>query len=72
MAEAEVLRELGFESLLMVPLQVGGEPWALVEIYDRDERSFDDEDERLGRALAERVGERLERLAPEAATPSER
>jgi GAF domain-containing protein len=32
-AEARVLAELGFSSLLMLPLELSGEPWGLVEVY---------------------------------------
>lgn len=32
-AEESVLRSLGYESLLMLPLVLGGETWGLVEIY---------------------------------------
>lgn len=32
-AEAELLRELGYESVAMLPLPVGGHVWGLVELY---------------------------------------
>jgi GAF domain-containing protein len=32
-AEASVLEELGFASLLMLPFSIGGSTWGLVEIY---------------------------------------
>jgi GAF domain-containing protein len=39
--EAAVLRELGFDSLLMLPLSAEEGPWGLVEIYV-DGRRFDE------------------------------
>ncbi|HET7567149.1 MAG TPA: GAF domain-containing protein [Gaiellaceae bacterium] len=39
-AEARLLRELGHASLLMLPLDVGGEPWGLVEVYRVEPREF--------------------------------
>jgi GAF domain-containing protein len=45
--EVELLRELGFESLLMLPLAASGECWGLVEIYGTDGRRFDEADIRL-------------------------
>lgn len=38
--EAELLRQLGFASLLMLPFDVQGGPWGLVELYRRDVRPF--------------------------------
>jgi transcriptional regulator with GAF, ATPase, and Fis domain len=40
-AEARVLRELGFAALAMLPFDVGGERWGLVEAYRLDARPFD-------------------------------
>jgi GAF domain-containing protein len=42
--EAKLLHELGFDSLLMLPLVVGGELWALLEVYRSGEKSFSEED----------------------------
>ena len=39
-AEAAVLRELGYASLLMLPLDLSGEPWGLVEVYREEPRPF--------------------------------
>jgi diguanylate cyclase (GGDEF)-like protein/putative nucleotidyltransferase with HDIG domain len=39
-AEAFVLRELKMQAVLMLPLEVGGRPWGLVEVYDARPRSF--------------------------------
>ena len=54
-AEASVLRELGFGSLLMLPLVFEGELWGLVEIYRSDERRFSDDDVRAARAVLGRL-----------------
>jgi GAF domain-containing protein len=43
-AEATVLRELGFASLLMLPLRIGGLTWGLVEVYRFDPLPFGDKD----------------------------
>jgi hypothetical protein len=61
-AEAELLKQLGFEALLMAVLVVSGEPWALVEVYDGAGRRFDAGDVALVEALLARVGARLEEL----------
>jgi GAF domain-containing protein len=51
--EAALLAELGYESLLMLRLSVGGSPWALVEVYGDGGRRFDDGDvEKAGRVVA--------------------
>jgi GAF domain-containing protein len=55
-SEASILRELGFGSLLMLPLVLQGQAWGLVEVYRAGARPFTDEDARtaqdlLGRAL---------------------
>jgi GAF domain-containing protein len=42
--EAKLLEELGFESLLMLPLVVGDELWALVEVYRSGEKTFGEDD----------------------------
>jgi len=39
--EARVLRELGFAALAMLPFDVGGERWGLVEAYRLEPRPFD-------------------------------
>jgi putative nucleotidyltransferase with HDIG domain len=39
-AEAFVLRELKMQALLMLPLEVGGRHWGLVEVYDARPRTF--------------------------------
>jgi len=56
-SEVALLRELGYEALLMLPLVAEGECWGLVEVYATDGRRFDEADIRrvepvLGRASA--------------------
>ena len=60
-AEARLLRELGYDSLLMFALESNGAAWGLVEVYERGRR-FTDEEIALARGVAAEVGEGLERL----------
>ncbi len=50
-AEAGVLRELGFRSLLMLPLDLGSNRWGLVEVYRSAPRPFSDDDIRLATTI---------------------
>jgi GAF domain-containing protein len=43
-AEASVLREVGFGSLILAPLVVDGETWGLVEVYRIPARPFTEAD----------------------------
>lgn len=61
-SEAVLLRELGFDSLLMLPLPSQGLCWGLVEVYVGDGRRFRDEEARLAERVVARAGELLERL----------
>ena len=54
-AEAGLLRELGFGSLLMLPLRVEGEPWGLVEIFRKDKRPFSADDVRAATEVLARL-----------------
>jgi GAF domain-containing protein len=58
-SEAALLRELGYESLLMLPLVSGGECWGLVELYGGAGRSFGDEDARRAAAALDRAAAAL-------------
>jgi GAF domain-containing protein len=51
-AEAAILRQHDFGALLMLPLELNGERWGLVEVYRRDRRPFDAEDIRLAQKLS--------------------
>ena len=53
--EARLLRELGFASLLMLPLEVAGTRWGLIEVYRREARAFTVDDADLARRLG-RIG----------------
>jgi GAF domain-containing protein len=59
--EADLLRQLGLDSLLMLPLVCERECWGLAEIYVNGRR-FTDEDVSVAAPLAEAFGERLAAL----------
>jgi GAF domain-containing protein len=61
-AETSLLGELGFDSLLMLPIEAQDAAWGLVEVYGNDRR-FEPEDVDVARALAAEVGDVLERLS---------
>lgn len=61
-AEAALLRALGFDSLLMVPIEAGGAAWGLVEVYGAQGRRFEDHEVEVVTGLVQQVGERLEQL----------
>ena len=65
--EARLLRQLGFDSLLMLPLQTMGRCWGLVEVYARGERRFGDNDVALAERVIALAGELLEELERAAA-----
>jgi GAF domain-containing protein len=60
--EVNLLRELGFDSLLMVALESVDGAWGLVEIYGDQGRRFSDEEVALARDLAGEVSDLLGRL----------
>jgi diguanylate cyclase (GGDEF)-like protein len=43
-AEAFILRELGMNALLLLPVRVDGRPWGLVEVYEMRLRQFTEDD----------------------------
>jgi len=59
--EAELLEQLGYESLLMTCLPSNGQCWGLVEVY-LDDRLFGEEAAVLAREIAVITGRQLERL----------
>ena len=61
-AEVRLLGELGFDSLLMLPIDTEGEVWGLIEVYGEEGRQFTEEDVALARGLATEVSEILARL----------
>jgi GAF domain-containing protein len=60
-SEANLLRELKFDSLLMVPLACEGSPWGLVEIYVNG-REFTPDEVMRAHDLASTVCARIEQL----------
>jgi hypothetical protein len=56
--EARVLDELGFASLLMLRLDIGGATWGLVEVYRAEPASFTADDVRIAREILARTSRR--------------
>jgi len=61
-AEAFILRELGMNALLMVPIVVDGRPWGLVELYEMRLRRFTEDDVAVARFLVSQGERRLGEL----------
>jgi GAF domain-containing protein len=61
-AETTLLVELGFDSLLMLPIEAEDAPWGLVEVYGNGRR-FEPADVDVARALAAEAGDVLQRLS---------
>ena len=61
-AEADLLRRIGFESLLMVPLETNGSSWGLLEVYG-DKRGFGPDDISAAKQIAGETSRKLEALA---------
>lgn len=59
-SEAFILRELGMNALLMLPLRVAGRPWGLVELYEMRLRPFTDDDIAVAEFLTTQAERRLE------------
>ncbi len=59
-SEAFVLRELGMNALLMLPMQVRGRAWGLVELYEMRLRRFSEEDVAVAEFLVAQAERRLE------------
>ena len=51
-AEAELMQTLGYATLLMLPFELRGTRWGLVEVYRTDVRPFTPEEIRTATALA--------------------
>ena len=58
-AEAFILRELGMNALLMLPLHVRGRPWGLLELYEMRLRRFTEDDLAVARFLVAQAERRL-------------
>jgi GAF domain-containing protein len=61
-AEADLLRRIGFQSLLMIPLETNGDSWGLLEVYG-DERGFSEADVQTATEVAAETGRKLAELA---------
>jgi GAF domain-containing protein len=61
--EVKLLRELGFDSLLMLPMVCGDVLWGLVEVYDNRANGFAAGDVAAARRVVDRACAVLERLA---------
>ena len=60
--EVKLLRELGYDALLMVAIEAEDGAWGLVEVYGEKGRHFKDEEVELAQDLAGEVGEILKQL----------
>jgi GAF domain-containing protein len=60
--EVRLLKELGYDALLMVAIEAEDGAWGLVEVYGEKGRSFKDEEVELAQDLAGEVGEILRQL----------
>jgi putative nucleotidyltransferase with HDIG domain len=58
-AELFVLREVGMEAVLLVPLAVETRTWGLIEIYDTRARSFSGMERQIAELTAAQVGARI-------------
>lgn len=61
-SEVRLLKELGYDSLLMVAIEAEEGAWGLVEVYDEKGRRFEDKDLRVAERLASVVGQVLRQL----------
>jgi GAF domain-containing protein len=60
-AETSLLRELGYDSLLMLPIEAEDSAWGLVEVYANNRR-FESADVAVARALVAEVDDMLEQF----------
>ena len=58
-AEAFILRDLGMNALLMLPIRVGGRSWGLIELYEMRHRRFDADDVAVAQFLVSQAERRL-------------
>jgi len=61
-AEARALREVGYGSVLVLPLRTEDRPTGVVEVFCRAQRSWSERQLRLGVLLAEEVADALDRV----------
>ncbi len=62
-AEAFILRDLGMNALMMLPITVGGRAWGLVELYEMRLRRFGGDDVAVAQFLVAQAQRRLETVA---------
>jgi diguanylate cyclase (GGDEF)-like protein len=62
-AEAFILRDLGMNALLMLPVHVRGTAWGLIELYEMRHRRFTEDDVAVARFLVAQAERRLETAA---------
>jgi len=60
--ELKLLRELGYDALLMVAIEGAEGAWGLVEVYGEKGRSFKGEEVELAQEIADEVSEILKQL----------
>src|SRR6476646_9902782 len=60
--EVKLLKELGYDALLMVAIEAQDGAWGLVEVYGEKGRRFADDEVQLAQDLATEVGEILKQL----------
>ena len=60
--EVRLLRELGYEGLLMLPLELDGRAWGLVELYRIGDREFTDDEIAAARAIVAQASDSLQRV----------
>jgi len=61
-AEVRLLRQMNFDALLMVAIDVDGSAWGLAEVYGATGRRFDEEDVAVATEVAQAVAARLKHL----------
>jgi diguanylate cyclase (GGDEF)-like protein len=61
-SEAFILRDLGMNALLMLPLRVGGRMWGLIELYEMRLRRFAEDDIAVAQFLVSQAERRLETM----------
>lgn len=61
-SELRLLRELGYDALLMVAIEARDGAWGLVEVYGEKGRHFNDGEIELAQDLAGEVGDMLNQL----------
>ena len=64
-SEAFILRDLGMNALLMLPVHVRGKTWGLIELYEMRHRRFGEEDVAVARFLVAQAERRLEIVGDE-------